>query len=173
MKDLIVGGYGLRNLPVGNKSDSGFVNSHSEADCRSYHRHLRKNLIWPVFKVHLSIHPVFLNFVPVGIFESSMIGKAGNFSFCQCHCQTLTNFPTTLRLSDLHIFFSFHLPGATVHNPASTGLVCLLILPVGSKALADKLFQVVHFVCQRVRELHVIEDVLPEARQLEGLVVLP
>ena len=50
MKDLIVGGYGLRNLPVGNKSDSGFVNSHSEADCRSYHRHLGKNLIWPVFK---------------------------------------------------------------------------------------------------------------------------
>ena len=102
-----------------------------------------------------------------------MIGKAGNFSFCQCHRQTLTNFPATLRLSDSDTLFSFYLPGATVHNPASTGLVCLLILPVGPKALADKLFQVVHFVCQRVRELHVIEDVLPEARQLEDLVVLP
>ena len=106
MMDLIVGGYGLRNLPVGDKSDSGFVNSHPEADCRSYHRHLRKSLIWPAFKVHLSIHPVFLNFVPVGIFEPSMIGKAGNFSFRQCHCQTLTNFPATLRLSDSDIFFS-------------------------------------------------------------------
>ena len=117
MKDLIVGGYGLRNLPVGNKSDSGFVNSHSEADRRSYHRHLRKNLIWPVFKVHLSIHPVFLNFVPVGIFESSMIGKAGNFSFCQCHRQTLTNFPATKRMSDMDTFFVYLVRQYTIPHP--------------------------------------------------------